>query len=74
MALGPSRSVGLSGVHAIADDETEICDRKSKTFSEGEDDDLELQEIVGVEKSDLVATAWSTTTRRHFIIGYEIIC
>ena len=69
MALGPSDSFGLSGVDVLGDTETEIRDRKSKPFSEDDDDDLELQEMAGAEKSDLVATAWSSTTRRHFIIG-----
>jgi hypothetical protein len=69
VALGPSDSFGQSGVDVIADNETEILDRKSKTFSEDEDDDLELQEMAGAEKSELVASGWSSTTRRHFIIG-----
>lgn len=68
MALGPSDSFGLSGIDVIADNDTELRDRKSKTFSE-DDDDLELQEMAGAEKSHLDATAWSSTTRRHFIIG-----
>ncbi|UJO21762.1 MFS siderochrome iron transporter C [Fulvia fulva] len=72
VALGPSDSFGLSGIDVIADNDTELRDRKSKTFSE-DDDDLELQEMAGAEKSHLDATAWSSTTRRHFIIGLVIM-
>ncbi|EME42698.1 hypothetical protein DOTSEDRAFT_36512 [Dothistroma septosporum NZE10] len=73
VALGPSDSFGLSGADVIADNESETPDRKSETFFEDDDDDLELQEMAGAEKSDLVATAWSSTTRRHFIVGLIIM-